>query len=104
MAKTPDIDVSPEQWTTIAGILEKLVPDAEVWAFGSRAKRTARASSDLDLAILVDKPLTLWQLADLSEAFSESDLPFKVDVLDWATTQENFRLIILETRVVVQPK
>jgi predicted nucleotidyltransferase len=58
--------------------------------------------SDLDLVIRADKPLTLLHLANLSEAFSESDLPFKVDVVDWATTQENFRRIIEEHHVVLQ--
>ncbi len=103
MAKTPDIDVTPSQWATIAAILSQGVPDAEVWAFGSRAKGTARARSDLDLVIRADKPLTLLQLANLGEAFSESDLPFKVDVVDWAATQENFQRIITAHHVVVTP-
>lgn len=75
-------------------ILQKHVPHYSVWAFGSRAKWTAKPYSDLDLAIIPDKPLSLDVSASLSEDFSESDLPWKVDVVDWATTRESFRKMI----------
>ena len=38
----------------------------------------------------------------LAEAFSESDLPWKVDIVDWASTGETFRAIIDRDKVVVQ--
>lgn len=40
--------------------------------------------------------------ARLAEAFSESDLPWKVDLVDWATTTPAFRTIIAGQRVVIQ--
>ena len=43
-------------------------------------------------------------MADLKEAFRESDLPFKVDVIDWASTKENFRKLIADKWVTMQPK
>ena len=46
------------------------------------------------LAIISDKPLSLQTHAELVEAFSESDLNWKVDIVDWAITSENFREII----------
>jgi len=103
VAKTPNIDVSPAHWAIIAAILKRLVPDAEVWAFGSRAKWIARDTSDLDLALIADAPLPLSRMAELKEAFSESDVPFKVDVVDWAGSNEDFRRIIREQHVIVQP-
>jgi len=36
----------------------------------------------------------VWTGAELAEAFSESDFPFKVDIVDWATTSERFREVI----------
>ncbi len=33
-------------------------------------------------------------LGSLKHAFSESDLPFRVDVVDWAATEAGFRKII----------
>ena len=98
----PKIDVRPDHWAIVRGILQKHVPQYEVWAFGSRAKWTAKEYSDLDLAVISDKPLPLDMSASLSDDFSESDLPWKVDVVDWATTSESFRKIIERDRVVVR--
>lgn len=101
-AQTPDIDISPEQWAIVQSILQEHVPDLAVWAFGSRVKGTAKPYSDLDIAIITDQPLPLQKMAALRDAFSESDLPWKVDVVDWAATSLSFRKIIERERVVVQ--
>lgn len=98
----PPIDIRPDHWIIVRNILRKHVPHYPVWAFGSRAKWTAKSFSDLDLAILTDRPLQLEVSAALADDFSESDLPYKVDLVDWATTDESFRQIIERDKVVVQ--
>lgn len=62
----------------------------------------AKPFSDLDLAVIAEQPLSLAVSAGLSEDFSNSDLPWKVDVVDWATTGESFRQIIERDKVVLQ--
>ena len=99
---TPPIDIRPEHWQIVRAILQKQVPRYAVWAFGSRTQGTAKPYSDLDLAVITDTPLSLAVSAALTADFSESDLPWKVDVVDWATTSESFRRIIERDRVVVQ--
>jgi len=94
MNQQPDIDVTAEQWKIISNILQRHVPNNTVWAFGSRVKHTAKPYSDLDLAIDSSEGLPLSLLAALEHDFSESDLPFKVDIADWATMSEAFRHII----------
>lgn len=96
------IDIRPDHLRVVCGILLKHVPQYEVWAFGSRAKWTAKDYSDLDLCIVTDRPLSFKVLGALDEDFAESDLPWKVDVVDWATTSESFRKIIERDKVVVQ--
>lgn len=95
----PGLDIRPAEWEIVRGILERHVPCCQVWAFGSRAKGAAKPFSDLDLAILGSQPLALSTLADLGDDFSESDLPFKVDIVDWATASEPFRNAIKEELV-----
>lgn len=97
----PKIDMTPAQWQIVKSILQKHVPHYTVWVFGSRAKFTAKPYSDLDLAIVSDKPLSLDTLAALTTAFSESDLPWKVDVLDWASTHEEFQKLIEKDKVAL---
>ena len=90
------IDVAPPHLAIVRELLAKHVPACEVRAFGSRVKRTAKSYSDLDLAVIGTGKLQAGQLAELREAFTDSDLPFRVDVLDWHTISENFRHIIAE--------
>jgi type I restriction enzyme S subunit len=98
----PDIDIRPEHWVIVAGILRNYVPHYDVWAFGSRAKGTAKPFSDLDLAVIAAEPLALDLRAALADEFTESDLPWKVDVVDWASTSDVFREVIKRDKVVVQ--
>jgi type I restriction enzyme S subunit len=41
-------------------------------------------------------------LSALRDDFDESDLPFKVDMVDWTTTNPGFRKIIERDGVLVQ--
>ena len=100
-ACTPAIDIRPEHWRIIRDILQAHVPQYPVWAFGSRVRGTARPYSDLDLVVLTDLPLPLDVSAALADALSESDLPWKVDLVDWATTSPSFRRIIEQEHVVI---
>ena len=70
----------------VRGNLQKHVPEYKVWAFGSRTKGTAKHDSDIDLAVISDHALSLAVSASLDDDFTESDLPWKVDVVDWVTT------------------
>jgi predicted nucleotidyltransferase len=98
----PALDLSEEDRREVLKILQAQIPKLPVWAFGSRVQGTARAYSDLDLAVITQEPLSMAAMADLKNAFDESDLVFKVDLVDWATTSENFRKIIKKTKVVLQ--
>ena len=96
------IDLHPKHFETVQHILAKHVPGCEVRAFGSRVKWTAKDYSDLDLAVVGSKPLILRQRHQLAEAFEESDLPIRVDVLDWHTISEEFKRIIAAEYAVIQ--
>jgi len=98
----PVLDLTAAQLALVREILHRHVPNLEVWAFGSRTRATAKPYSDLDLAILSDHPLDLAVQAALADEFSESDLPWKVDLVDWSTTSESFRRIIERDKIVVQ--
>jgi type I restriction enzyme S subunit len=65
---SPPIDIRPQDWAILRTLLRQYLPQHEVWAFGERAA--------------------------LAEALTESDLPWTVDLLDWATTSPAFRRLI----------
>ncbi|MEI7807473.1 MAG: restriction endonuclease subunit S [Verrucomicrobiota bacterium] len=96
------LDLRPDQLATVRAILQAEVPECEVWAFGSRAKWTAKDSSDLDLALVASERLPLSKLGRLREAFKDSYLPTKVDVVDVNRVSDEFRRIIESQHVVLQ--
>ncbi len=59
------------------------------YAFGSRVKGDHKNLSDLDLYFTENIPSSL--LSAIKEDFEESDLPFKVDIIDYNSMDEEFR-------------
>ncbi len=89
------VDINPTDLTCVKSILSAhLQNEAKVWVFGSRATWTTKDSSDLDLAIDAGRPLTRQEECALADAFDESDLPYKVDIVDLQTASESFKTII----------
>ena len=80
---------------------ELYIPDATVWAFGSRVKGSNRPASDLDLAVLCDKETAKTQLPTLNEIFIESDIPFKIQLLDFNRLPENMQDSIKKHYVII---
>jgi predicted nucleotidyltransferase len=73
----------------------------KVWVFGSRATGRARRYSDLDLAIDAGRRLALDEIARLNEAFSDSDLPYRVDFVDWHDIDDRWRRMIAAERIAL---
>lgn len=88
------IDLPPLQIATVKSVLKAIVPGVAVYAFGSRVNGRAKRHSDLDLALQADDVLHWQQLAQLREAFEESDLPIRVDVVDWAACSAQFKACV----------
>lgn len=106
MSGKPQVDISDSQWGIVKSILQEHLPDHEVRALGSRAnwrdKWWANPFSDHDLTVIDEPPLMLDVFAALAEHVVESDLSWKVDVIDWATSSAAFRKIIERDKVVLQ--
>ena len=96
------IELDPRHLATVRRIVRKHVPEVEVRAFGSRVSGGARKYSDLDLALVGPVEVEWSRMGRLAAAFSESDLPIRVDVLDWRGVAPPFRRAIAESSVVIQ--
>jgi len=101
---TPTLDLRRKYLEQVRGLLRLHVPVAEVWAYGSRVSGGGHEASDLDL--VVRNPGDLREetraLDDLKEAFVESNLPIRVDVMDWARIPASFHREIERMHVVIQ--
>lgn len=84
-----NIDLTDNELSTVAGILKDR---SNVVVFGSRIKGTSKRFSDLDLCL--KNPIKDYEYELLKEAFEKSDLPFKVDLVDYHRVDDSFKKII----------
>jgi type I restriction enzyme S subunit len=96
------IDVLPHYLEIVSKILQTHVPECEVRAFGSRITQTAKPYSDLDLVVVGKERLANKIIYALKDDFEESDLPFRVDVLDWYSISKEFRKVVEKNFLVIQ--
>ena len=95
------VAIAPENFHYILSQIKLHVPEATIWAFGSRIKKSHRKASDLDLAVLCDKEMAKKELPKLNDIFIESDLPFKVQLLDFNRLPENMQENIKKNYVIL---
>ena len=81
----------------VRALTKQHAPHQQFYAFGSRVigdaagQQRVKPHSDLDLAI-VGEPLPLEQLFALRDAFSQSDLPMRVDIVQAGDLPEGWRI------------
>ncbi len=89
---TAAMDLREDHAAIVRNVLCAHLPrGARAYVFGSRAHGGARQYSDLDLALEWDRPLGLDIIGQIAEALSESDLPFKVDIVDLSLVDPAFK-------------
>jgi predicted nucleotidyltransferase len=99
------LDLSPRHIGELRRLIAAYLPNAEVWAYGSRVNGTGHDTSDLDLAVRNPQDLKTRQPApafwELKDALSESNLPFLIDLFDWATLPPAFHTEIERQHVIL---
>lgn len=95
------LDLPNRYLDQVLALLRAHAPHAEVWAYGSRVTGGGHEASDLDL-VLRNLGSPAADLSDLREAFIESNLPIRVDILDWSRIPESFHREIERSHVVLQ--
>lgn len=78
--------------TAIKQAVQEIDPQAQIYLYGSRARKTARKDSDWDLLILVDQTVTIkdeqtfrHKLADLEIETGQVLSTFVYSIKDWVT-------------------
>jgi len=89
-----DLDAATRQ--KVECVLGRFLPETEVRLVGSRTRSGAKRQADIDLLVMRPEPLSSLERALLNTAFEESDIPFKVDVLEWGSLAPSFRASLTE--------
>lgn len=89
----PTLDLPGAWLVQVLSLLQRHVPQAEVWAYGSRVSGGAQVCSDLDLIVrdASDPTRPVPGVTALREAFRDSLIPIVVDVHDWAALPPAFK-------------
>lgn len=69
------------------------------YVYGSRVKGTARKYSDLDLCYREEVPLPV--ISQLREEFTESNLPFEIELVNWKHMRPKFQEMIKRDLVLI---
>ena len=81
----------------IRTIIEEFVgPNAEVLIFGSSLE--SDHFNDIDIGV-VDPKMELSVLGQIKEAFEESDIPYKIDVVDFNKVDEDFKKVVFNNKI-----
>lgn len=82
--------ISAHERSLLLRIFQRCAPEHRAAVFGSRARGGARRYSDLDLLLTGARPLSPREQGDLHEALDESDLPYRVDLIDAHSADPRF--------------
>lgn len=97
------ITLETQYLNQVRTILRDWLSHYEVWAFGSRVhQRGLKPFSDLDLVVITEQPLDASYYGKIKEAFSESELPIRVDIVDWSQLNDSFKNLILKEYEKIQ--
>ena len=94
------IDITAEDHRIILGLLDRHLPGTTAWVYGSRAKWTAKKTSDLDLVVFSSRDQQR-RVSDLREAVEESNLTIRIDLFEWNEIPEPFKKQIEAEHVVL---
>lgn len=95
------IQLSVAHQQIVRKILSDQLKDHRVYFFGSRVKNSANKYSDLDICL--DGPsLSFSEISALKDAFSESDLPYFVDIVQKQSMDDSFYSLVKEDLVAFE--
>lgn len=96
------MELTDDELEIVTEILRNNLPNVFVAAFGSRVKGTRKKHADLDLLIRAKTPIPFEILGKIREAFSDSDLRFRVDIVDAHAASEDFVKQAESQAVIIQ--
>ncbi len=88
------IHITDREQQIILSILDQYINYKKIIVFGSRITERFHCSSDIDLAIVGDQPIDSSIFGLVLMELSDSDLPYKVDIVDMCVVNADFKNII----------
>jgi len=94
------MELDPKYKLKIIAVLSALFPDATIYLFGSRARGTHYARSDIDVALDTGAKLPRVDVGEARDMLAESNIPYRIDVVDVRSVSEDMRKAILSEGII----
>lgn len=88
---------------TIIRLLDALFPGVKIYLFGSRARGTNRTTSDIDIALDLDRKLSFLEIEQARNVLGTLYIPEKIDIVDLQSVPDDLKSIILKEGIVWKP-
>lgn len=85
------LDLEDRYKEFIINSILKIIPNVEIYVYGSRVKGTAVKYSDVDIALKSEEEIPFDMVLKLKAFFSDSTFPYMVDIIDLNSISENFK-------------
>jgi predicted nucleotidyltransferase len=97
------LHVNATDLDTILQIFDCNLPDANVYAFGSRiAEAEPNPEADLDLAVITGHAISSERMITIEQSLAEAGLPFAVDVFDYEKLTSKLKNLIEEKYISIR--
>ena len=87
--------IPQEKQDQIIKVIEIFFPNSKIYLFGSRAKNTHTAISDIDIAIDAGHPMDISTKGQINSMLEALSIPQNIDVVDFQRAPEALRVNIL---------
>lgn len=71
-----------EKKTKIIRLCKAIIPDAQIYLYGSRARGKFSETSDIDLALEAGEPISYYDIAELKDILESSNIGYAFDIID----------------------
>lgn len=93
-------NISKETQQKIIALIAALIPNAKIYLFGSRARKTHGPGSDIDIALDAGSELERVRVGEVRDILNASNIPNKIDVVDIYGVTKDMRESILSEGIL----
>lgn len=93
-------NISSEDRAKITGLISALIPKATIYLFGSRARGTHSARSDIDIAVDAGSPIAPLTIDEANSVMEATNIKYHIDVVDFNRISNEMKSSILKEGIV----
>ena len=84
----------------IIGLITVLLPNAKIYLFGSRARKTNKDTSDIDIALDTGEELPNRIVYEIESVLNATDIKYLIDVVDINIVDDLMKEQIFKDRIL----